>query len=391
MSAEVHPAPPRPVADPLAVTAITELLAGLVATPSLNPDLCPAEPGRGEEAVATWACEWLRAQGVPARLETVAPGRPNVVAEAGAGRGRTLALCGHLDTVGVAGMGIPPFAAEVRDGRLFGRGSYDMKGGVAAAMAATAALARADLVGLVRLALVVDEEVASLGASHFVAAHAADACIVTEPTEERLVLAHKGFAWVEVVTGGRAAHGSRWDLGASAIVPMAAVIAALDRCDREVLRRRTAPLVGPASLHCAMVRGGVGWSTYAAECVLRVERRTLPGEEEREVLDELRRVVLAADPEAELRPGLVRPPSHCAEGEPVVAALDAAAGRRGGTLERAGVGYWMDAALFTAAGIPSVAFGPAGAGAHAAEEWVDLASVARCAALLADAARSFCG
>lgn len=383
------------VADPLALTAVTELLAGLVSIPSLNPELCAGEAGAGEAAIAAWARDWLDANGVAARLEAVDEtehaDRANVVAEIGAGAGRTLVLCGHLDTVGVHGMTIPPFEPRVADGRLFGRGSYDMKAGVAAAMAAAAALAREPLSGRLLLALVVDEETASAGASHFVAHHRADACIVTEPTEERLVLAHKGFVWLEVRTRGRAAHGSRWDLGESAIARAGAVIVALDRLDREVLRPRTAPLVGPASLHSAAVQGGSGWSTYSEECLLRVERRTLPGEDEREVVEEIRAAVRAADPHAEVRVVLARPPSRCGEGEPIIAALGAAAAAGGGPpLERAGVGYWMDAALFSAAGIPALAFGPAGEGAHAAVEWVDLGSVVRCATLLAETARQFC-
>jgi acetylornithine deacetylase len=347
--------------------------------------------GAGEAAIAAWARDWLVAQGVSARLETVVPGRANVVAEVGSGDGRALVLCAHLDTVGVEGMTSPPFAPRVADGRLFGRGSYDMKGGVAAAMAATAAVAREGLAGRLLLALVVDEEVASLGASHFVAHHRADACIVTEPTEERLVLAHKGFVWLEVTTRGRAAHGSRWDLGESAIARMGAVIQALDHLDREVLRRRHGELVGPASLHCATVSGGTGWSTYSAECLLRVERRTLPGEDEGAVIAELGEVVSAADPRAELRTVLVRPPSRCDAGEPLVASIERGAAAAGlPPLAPAGVGYWMDAALFSAAGIPAVALGAAGEGAHAAEEWVDLASVVRNATLLAAVARDFC-
>jgi acetylornithine deacetylase/succinyl-diaminopimelate desuccinylase-like protein len=352
-----------------------DALAALVRTPSVNPTLAPNE-GTGEAAVAEVAAAWLRARGVACRLEEAAPGRPNVVAETGNGGGRTLVLCAHLDTVSTAGMTIPPFEPRLADGRLYGRGSYDMKGGAAAAMAAVATLAREGIAGRVLLALVADEEVASLGAQHFVARYAADACILTEPSEGRLILGHKGFLWAEVETAGRAAHGSRFDLGVSAIAKMGPVVTALERFDREVLRRRVDPLLGPASQHCATIAGGSGLSTYAERCLLR--------------LAELRRVVEAACPDAQVRPLLDRPPLACPADSTIARCVrQAATAITGRPPEEAGVAYWMDAALFAAAGIPTVDYGPAGAGAHEAVEWVDAASVVSCAAVLAEAARRF--
>jgi len=170
-------------------------------------------------------------------------------------------------------MTIPPFEPRTEDGRIYGRGSYDMKGGVAAILAAAHSLRLRPARGTVLLALVADEEYASLGAADFVERHSADAAILTEASEGQLIIAHKGFVWVSVRTRGRAAHGSRWDLGVSAIGRMGRIIAALETFDRDVLRRREHPLVGPASQHCALVEGGVGLTTYAPECTLRVERR----------------------------------------------------------------------------------------------------------------------
>jgi acetylornithine deacetylase len=293
--------------------------------------------------------------------------------------------------VSASEMEIPPFEPRIDDGRLYGRGSYDMKGGAAAVLCALAALARQPPAGTVMGAFVVDEEFASAGAFDFVARHRADACILTEPSDELLVLAHKGFIWLEIVTHGTAAHGSRWDLGSSAIHDMARVIAALDAHDRETLRARTHPLVGPASLHCAMVQGGDGWSTYAAECRLRVERRTLPGERDEDAVAEIRRVVEGTGVAARIGVVLTRAPLECPPDAGIARHVHAAAaevlGREPGTC---GVAYWMDAAIFAEAGIPTVNFGPSGAGAHAAVEWVDLASVTRCAAVLEHAARAFC-
>jgi acetylornithine deacetylase len=313
-----------------------------------------------------------------------------VVAETGPDGGRTLVLCAHLDTVGTMGMTIPPFAPRVEDGRLYGRGAYDMKGGAAAAMAAAAALAAHPAKGRLVVALVADEEHGSLGARHFVANHRADGCIVTEPSEGKLILGHKGFVWVELSTLGRAAHGSRWDLGTSAIAKMGRLITALERFDEEVLRRRVDPLLGPASQHAAQIEGGSGISTYAERCVLKLERRTLPGETPEQVLDELRQVAAEAGVDAWVHPLLARPPLRCDPSSAVAAAVRRAATQVvGEPPEEAGVAYWMDAAIFAEAGIPTVDYGPSGEGAHAAVEWVDVASVNRCARVLEAAARAF--
>jgi acetylornithine deacetylase len=379
------------ISVPLDSESLVALLRDLVRTPSVNPAIAPEE-GRGEEEVARLACDWLERHGVEAWLEAARPGRPNAVARIGKGRGPTLALCAHLDTVGTAGMTIPPFEPRVEDGKLFGRGSYDMKGGAAAAMWAVAALARMALPGEVLLALVADEEYESFGAEDFVSRHAADACIVTEPSEGRLILAHKGFVWAEVVTTGRAAHGSAWEIGESAISAMGRILVALEVFDRDVLRARRHPLVGPASQHCALIRGGVGLSTYAPECHLEVERRTLPGETVPEVIAELERVVRAACPTATVRQRFDRTPLTCDPDSPIARSVrEAATAVTGAQPEEAGVAYWMDAAIFGQAGIPTVNYGPSGAGAHEAVEWVDVTSVETCGRVLIEAAMRFCG
>jgi len=380
---------PTAGADPLLPDSIVALASELVRIPSVNPAIAPDE-GHGEQAVAAFACEWLAARGVRAWLEEASPGRPNAVAEVNGDDGPTLVLCAHLDTVGTAGMTIPPFTPTVRDGRLYGRGSYDMKGAAAACMAAAAALRSGPLAGRVLLALVADEEHASVGAADFVRRHRADACILTEPSAGTLVLAHKGFVWAEILAHGRAAHGSRWDLGVSAIGRMGRIIAALERFDRETLRPRTHPLVGPASLHCALVKGGTGISTYAPDCRLSVERRTLPGETPEAVLEELRAVVRDAGEDAEVSLLLDRPPLTCDADSAVARCVrDAARDVTGTPPAECGVAYWMDAALFSAAGIPTVNLGPDGAGAHEEVEWADIASLVACARTLVECARSF--
>lgn len=374
--------------DPLAPASVISLLEDLIRIPSVNPSLAPDE-AHGEGAIADFACAWLSARGIRARKEEAAPGRPNVVADVGSG-GPVLVFYGHLDTVGTAGMTIPPFEPRVEDGRVYGRGSYDMKGGVAACMSAAAAIAREKLDGTVLLALVADEEYESVGAADFARRHRADGCFVTESSHGDLVLAHKGFVWADITAHGRAAHGSRFDLGVSAIARMGRIVAAIDRFDSETLRSRTSSLVGPASMHCSLIRGGVGLSTYAPECILAVERRTLPGETADQVAEELRQVIHSAGEEADVSIRTARGPLNTpADGALACAVRQAVEAVTGASPSDAGKPYWMDSAIFADAGIPSVNYGPSGEGAHEAVEWVDADSVVQTARVLVETARRF--
>src|SRR5688572_3627284 len=234
---------PSAMHESLSVEFVTKLLQELVEIPSVNPSIAPDE-GTGERAIAGFAVEWLTRHGVTAWTDEIAPGRLNAVAEVGSGN-KTLAACAHIDTVQTEGVTIPPFSAKLEGGRVYGRGSYDMKGGVAAALCADAALAGTTDRCSFMLALVADEEYASIGAADWVKRYRADACVVTEPTSDgmrELIVAHKGFVWLEVTTRGFATHGSRWDLGVSAIASMARVITQCDDFDRNVLRQRNHPL-----------------------------------------------------------------------------------------------------------------------------------------------------
>jgi acetylornithine deacetylase len=376
--------------DSLDRASVLETLQLLISTPSVNPDLAPGE-GSGEAAIAAVIRDWFSARGIKSWLEDAAPGRPNAIAQIGTGASPSLVFCAHIDTVSTAGMTIPPFEPRVEGNRVYGRGSYDMKGGAAAILCAVAQLAKENLNGTVMAALVADEEYASLGAQHFVARHKAEACVVTEPSEGRLILGHKGFVWAEISTEGRAAHGSRWDLGLSAIARMGRIVAALDEFDRTELRARTHPLVGPASQHSATIHGGAGLSTYAPSCTLQLERRTLPGESTTQVLDEIRGVITSAGEEAAVRLLLDRPPLVCPSDARIAQCVRAAATKiHDRAPEDAGVAYWMDAALFAAAGMETVNYGATGAGAHEAVEWADLDSVVSCAKVLTETARRFC-
>ena len=365
------------------------LVAELVAIDSVNPTLVPG--GAGEAEVMRFAAGWLADAGLEVELVEAAPGRPSVVATArGSGGGRTLMLNGHLDTVGVEGMR-EPYSARVEDGRLYGRGGYDMKGGVAACMLAAAAAARAGLAGDVVVTAVADEEHSSIGVQAVLERVRADACVVTEPTSLDVVVAHKGFAWWEVTATGRAAHGSQPHLGVDAIVAMAPVLAGVAELERSLAGRRH-ELLGAGSVHASLIEGGQELSSYPERCVLAIERRTLPGEGAGQLDAELARLVAAAAGPAELsaRTTLVRAPFEVAPEEPIVALLrERAAARLGREPAVRGHSAWMDAAFISAAGIPTVVFGPDGAGAHAVEEWVDLASVRECAEVLLATAIAF--
>lgn len=382
--------PAIPRGDALALTR------ALVATDSRNPSLAPGAPG--ERAVADLLAATLREWGFAVEIADAAPGRPNVVARAGRAGARTLLLNGHLDTVGVEGMTHAPFSPESRDGRLHGRGSADMKGGIAAMCAASVRALDAGLEGEVILAAVADEEYASLGTRALLASGLrADAAIVTEPTRLAICPAHRGFAWAEVVVEGRAAHGSRYDVGVDAITHAAHVLTELDRFQRETLTARTHPLLGHASLHAGTISGGIGLSTYPDRCTVSLERRTLPGERGADFVAEVESAVRRAAAgapglRARVVPGLVQDPNDVAVDHPLVQALGAACAAEGWSAPLEGLSCWTDAALLTAAGIPAVCFGPGDiALAHAAEEWVPEAEIDRATAILAHTIAAWCG
>ena len=188
-------------------------------------------------------------------------------------------LNGHLDTVGVEGMP-DPFLPTIRDGLIYGRGSFDMKGSVAACIAAAKAVvdAQLPLCGDLVIAAVADEEYASIGTADVTSRVMVDGAVVAEPTALDLCIAHKGFVWLEVETVGRAAHGSRFQEGIDANMRMGRILAELDRLEQDLRTRPPHPLVGSPSLHAAMLQGGTELSTYAARCTLKIERRTIPGE-----------------------------------------------------------------------------------------------------------------
>src|SRR5437660_5318163 len=186
-------------------------------------------------------------------------------------------LNAHMDTVGAGGMA-DAFTPVVRDGRVYGRGAYDMKASLAAIMITAREANKLQLKGDLIITAVADEEVASIGTSAVLEKFRADFGIVTEPTELRLCLAHKGFVWLEVETKGVAAHGSRADLGVDAIAHMGRILTGVLELDRRVRSGSRHGLLGTGSIHASLIEGGQEMSTYPARCVAKLERRTIPGE-----------------------------------------------------------------------------------------------------------------
>jgi acetylornithine deacetylase len=376
---------------------VRDTLVRLIQINSINPSLAPGAPG--EAAIAAFIASSLRASGISVETHEPEPGRVTVVGTLrGSGGGRSLMLNAHSDTVDVAGMA-EPFSGAIRDGRVYGRGSFDMKGSLAACMAAAKALAdsgttiRGDLI----VAAVADEEYGSLGTRDLLTRLRTDAAIVTEPTALDVCLAHKGYLWIEVQVEGRAAHGSRFELGVDANMKMGTFLHALGSLERELRSRKPHPLVGPPSLHAALLNGGSGLSTYAARSSVQIERRTIPGETESQAVSEIQQLVnilSASDPDfnATVKPYFVRDPFEISPGASIVKAVQQAAARvRGNQPRLIGDTPWMDAALLQAAGVETVVCGATGTGAHADTEWVELQSVIDLAEILAEAAMEYCG
>jgi len=371
------------------------LARALVKIDSRNPTLAPDSQGEGECArfLASVLDDW----GFSVELIESIPERPNVVAQLGPSDAPALMLNGHLDVVGVQGMVHDPFGAELRDGRIYGRGSADMKGGIAAMCAAAVAAADAIADRQILITAVVDEEYDSVGMRALLKEGVrADAAIITEPTRLAICPAHRGFVWMEVAFKGRAAHGSRYDIGVDAITHAALVLAELEKLERTRDSGLRHNLLGRGSLHASTIRGGVGMSTYPEDCVLAIERRTLPGESTelaiREITDACERV-RAIHPQLDARVTLTTAqlPSDVATDAPIVKTLRGALEREGVAVRIEGLSAWTDAALLNEAGIPTVCFGPGDIGlAHAPEEFVPVEEIETAQRVLTTVVRDWC-
>ncbi|HXI97545.1 MAG TPA: ArgE/DapE family deacylase [Gemmatimonadaceae bacterium] len=371
------------------------LARALIRIDSRNPTLAPDSPGEGDCArtLASVLDDW----GFSVELMEGVPGRPNVVARIGPRDAPALMLNGHLDVVGVEGMTHNPFSAQIRGDRIYGRGSADMKGGVAAMCAAAVKGSQADSSRQILVTAVVDEEYESLGMRALLAdGIRADAAIITEPTRLAICPAHRGFVWMDIVVTGRAAHGSRYDIGVDAITHAGLLLAQLEKLERT---RESGPrhqLLGRGSLHASKIQGGVGMSTYPELCNLAIERRTLPGESAEKALGEIRDAcakVRSEHPQFAARVTLntAQLPSDVPVDSPIVKRLRGALEREGVPVKIEGLSAWTDAAPLNEAGIPTICFGPGDiALAHAAEEFVPIEEIDVATRVLTRVVREWC-
>ena len=393
--------------------AAVELTEALVRLDTVNPGLVPGAAGEAHAAehlmlrlaAAGFRCELIHPPGRADRPSLVATrGRPRAVGD-NAGRSISLLLNGHLDTVGVDGMA-DPFAATVvgdrRAGRMYGRGTCDMKAGVAAMVCAAEAWAAGldhdtgdsedsaeRWVAVVTLVLSADEEDASAGTDAVIEAlrerdGLPDACIVGEPTWLDLAVAHRGFAVVEVEFRGRAAHSSRPQDGVNAVAHLGRLLAAVEAYDAELAARPAHAVAGHGSLTATVASGGSAPFALAGSARAVIERRTVPGERATDALGEIQALIAglrADDPTLAATARLViAREAWQMDGSTIAADLTerlAAALVDAGAPSPARVGapYWMESALWQAAGVPAIVCGPAGGGLHSDVEWVELAQV----------------
>lgn len=375
----------------------TDLTTALVGFDSRNPSLVPGAPG--EHQVAVFMGDLLETWGFRVEMQEVVSGRFNVIARGGSSgvEARSLMLNGHLDVVGVEGMSHLPFTPQIADGNVYGRGSADMKGGIASMCIAAREAIKLGVKGEIIIALVIDEEYESLGTRALIASGVrADAAIIAEPTRLALCPAHRGFVWVRLDVHGHAAHGSRYDLGVDAITHAALIIAELDRVQRKTLQQRTHPLLGRGSLHMSVIAGGRGLSTYPDLCSVDIERRTLPGETARTFLDELAAATATVrithpDLNVDISVTTSQSASDVARDASIIVEMLEALERERLPSRVEGLSAWTDAALLNEAGIPAICFGPGDiALAHSATEYVPVLEIEAATRVLTRFVRSWC-
>jgi acetylornithine deacetylase len=372
-----------------------ELLCALTEINSVNSSLVPGAPG--ESAIADFIAYWFTERNFNVTRLEAKPGRPSIVATSKAATNdRKIMLNGHMDTVTIASYEGEPLNPERRDGNVYGRGTFDMKGGLAAMMVAANRAYLSGIQGQVIVAAVADEEHASFGTEEVLEQFTAEVGIVAEPTMLGLTIAHKGFSWFDIIIHGRAAHGSRHDLGIDAIAKAGHALVALEKHAQEILTRNKIEFLETGSLHASIIKGGEEVSSYPAECTISIERRTVPGETHESVTAEITTILeelVATVPDFNytLIEGLARRPLQVSRDHPIVHSIQNRFQDHTGTpVTVRGEWYWTDAALMNDAGIPSVLFGVDGEGAHAATEWATEASVHTVTDVITDVVIDWC-
>jgi len=377
-------------------TYIIDTLQKLIRINSVNPEL--ETTGPGEEEIGKYISDELSALGVDVEIQEVQPGRFNVIGIiSGSGGGKSLMLNAHMDTVGVSGMQ-NPFSGKIENGRLYGRGSYDMKGSIAAILATAKKLTEKNirLSGELILSFVVDEEFESIGARELVKKYKTDSAIVTEPSDLNVCLAHRGFGVFKIVTHGKIAHGGKHREGIDANLKMGLILAELNQLANQLPDRKKHALCGEASLHVPLIEGGKSLFIYSDECTAHVERRTLPGESESEVLGEFEQILQKCKANDEplrttVESVIWRNPYEIERDRPIVQSLmKSAQNQTGRNPKFIGHTWWEDSAIFGQADIETVIFGPKGGGIHEETEWVEIDSVVQLSDVLWDVVFGYC-
>ncbi len=382
---------------PIDRTYTLATLRDLIRIDSRNPGLEAGAPGEWE--IAQHVNSLLRELGWEAVLHELGNRRANVVARrAGTGGGPSLMINVHLDTVGVEGMK-DPFSAKRSNGRIWGRGAQDTKGGAAAALGLAKALteAKRDLHGDLVLAFVADEEHKSIGTERLIQEVVTDAAIVLEPSDLDICVAHRGFGVFRLRTRGRTAHGGSSDLGIDANLHMGHFLVELDQLRDKWQRDHRHPTLGSATLHVPLLSGGRQLFMYADECNVDLECRTVPNQSSQEVMAELHAILRSLGQRIEDFQGSIdllqwRSPFQVDPEALLVRTVLAATEKvRGTPAPLTTHSWWEDSALLAEVGIETLVLGPTGRGLHTAEEWVDAESVVSLAEILYHSALAYCG
>jgi acetylornithine deacetylase len=375
---------------------LKETASKLIQIDTRNPSL--STDGSGEVKCVEFLAELYDKLGLEYKIDKLSSTQANIVTKIrGKGNGKTLLLNAHMDTVGIDGMQ-EPFSGKVVENKIFGRGSQDMKGSLAAMITVAKAIKdnNIELEGDLLIAAVADEEYGSIGTMDLVKKYPADAAIVTEPTGFSLVTAHRGFIWYEIETIGKAAHGSKYDVGIDANMHMGRILAELDKAEIKLHSMKPDPLVGLPSMHTSLINGGTDISTYSAKCILKVERRTVPGENEQDITNELQNIIdklslKDSKFKATVKPFFQRPQFSVSKDVKIVKTAETILNKYfDKPCKFAGAPFWTDAALLTDAGIDTIILGPIGDGLHEAIEWVELDSLVDLTKILTSIVVDFC-
>lgn len=374
----------------------TTTLQRLVQINSINPAL--EGGGAGEMEIGKYIHDLLGQMNIEAEIDVLSPGRINVTGKVrGSGGGKSLMLNAHMDTVGVAGMS-EPFSGKIENGKLYGRGSYDMKGGIAAMLGAAKAIQekKMKLKGDLVFSFVADEEYESLGAQALVKKIKTDAAIVTEPTDLKICLAHRGFGIYKITTHGKTAHGGNHHIGIDANLKMGLLLATIDKVASVLPQQKHHALCGQASMHVPLIQGGRSLFIYSHACTIHLERRVLPGEWEQDVEWEIKQIINGLRQQdmhfrADLERIIWRAPYEIKKDARIVECLAASAKEIMNTpVTYIGHTWWEDSAILGEAGIDAVIMGPKGAGIHEEVEWVEVDSVIQLAEVLCQTAIRYC-